>query len=324
MTPSTPWRSGSACQSGTPSPPMSSTARRASRSSSEPGNVTTPILALTARGPPGSGSPRSRGSRAAGRPSPRPASAPPTPIRLQAPAGRACLPARRTRSSSRERGAPPRPLCPAGPPAPASGSPGPRRRTSRVFLPESLERRVVGRHLALAGCHPGAGKVVDEELSGDPFVCLHVSGGRALDDLGGQGRCRRFPVPSRPIEPVSDELLVERGLIAARRVAVGRPEARGIGRADLIDHDQLSVRETELELRVREDDAAGGRGGPKALVDLECELFQSLVQTPADEVGGLLGVERDVVSRLGLARRSEDGSREPLGCGEALGQRHTA
>src|SRR5919106_3620109 len=296
MTPSTPSRSGSACQSGTPSPPMSSTARRASRSSSEPGNVTTPIRALTARGPPGSGSPRSQGSRAAGRPSPRPACAPPTPIRPPARAGRACPPARRTRSSSLGQAAPPRPLCPAGPPAPASGSPGPRRRTSSVPLPESLERRLV----AHAGARSHA--VIVEGLPGDPLVRLHVSRGGALDDLGGQRRCRWVPVPSRPIEPVPDELLVERGLIAARRVSVGRPEARGVGRADLIDHDQLPVRETELELRVREDDAASGRGVRKALVDPERELLQSFEQTLADEVGALLGVERDVVSRLRLAR----------------------
>src|SRR5262245_8339085 len=42
MTASTPFRSRSACQSATPSPPMNLTARSASRSSSEPGKVTTP------------------------------------------------------------------------------------------------------------------------------------------------------------------------------------------------------------------------------------------------------------------------------------------
>src|SRR6266542_4003771 len=44
MTASTSGRSASACHTGTPSPPMTRTARSASRSSSDPGNVTTPIL----------------------------------------------------------------------------------------------------------------------------------------------------------------------------------------------------------------------------------------------------------------------------------------
>src|SRR5881397_838418 len=42
MTASTRARSSSACQRGTPWPPIVATARRASRSSSEPGNVMTP------------------------------------------------------------------------------------------------------------------------------------------------------------------------------------------------------------------------------------------------------------------------------------------
>src|SRR5215831_19317310 len=46
MTASTPCRLASACQSSTGSAPACRTARRASRSSSEPGKVTTPIRAV--------------------------------------------------------------------------------------------------------------------------------------------------------------------------------------------------------------------------------------------------------------------------------------
>src|SRR5688572_22123691 len=298
MTPSTPLRSASACQSGTPSPPISSTARRASRSSSEPGNVTTPMRALTLRGAPGSASPRSPGSRAAGRPSPRPGSAPPTRSRPPARVARACPSAPRTRCANPVWGGRFRPPCPAGPRVPASGSRAPRRRTSSALLPETLERRVV-----VARWRSRVGR---EERTGDALIGLRVARRRARDHLGREPRCRWLVIPAGRIQPIAHELLVERRLGAARHVAVGRPEPGGVGRPYLVDQDQVPVREAELELRVREDDAAGCRRVGETVVDPEGELLQPFEQTLADEVDPLLGSERQVVARIRFAGRRED------------------
>src|SRR5256885_9704391 len=48
-------------------------------------------------------------------------------------------------------------------------------------------------------------------------------------------------VPAARVEPVAHVLLVERGLRVSRLVAVERPEARGIGRQDLVRQHDLSV-----------------------------------------------------------------------------------
>ena len=58
------------------------------------------------------------------------------------------------------------------------------------------------------------------------------------------------------IEPVAQRLLVEAGLRLARLIAVGRPEARAVGRQDLVDQDDLArPGAAELELGVGDDDA---------------------------------------------------------------------
>ena len=86
---------------------------------------------------------------------------------------------------------------------------------------------------------------------------MYFSRVRATTSLGDRG-CGRDAVPAGRGSPVAHELLVEARLPVARLVAVRRPEARGVGRADLVAECQRPRRvEAELELRVGEDDPVG-------------------------------------------------------------------
>src|SRR2546428_13720304 len=89
---------------------------------------------------------------------------------------------------------------------------------------------------------------------------------RRLHDLPWQRRRRCVAVPLALLlqarEIVAQRLLVEARLAPARCVAIGRPEPGGVGRENLVDHEQATVgRAAELELRIGEDDAPGPRAG---------------------------------------------------------------
>src|SRR5213593_2323056 len=103
-------------------------------------------------------------------------------------------------------------------------------------------------------------------LPRDQPVRLQVSLARRLHDLRWQRRGRRVAVPLPLVLParevVAQRLLVEARLAPPWLVAIRRPEARRVGREDLVDHEQPLVgrrRGAELELCVRDDDA--GRPG---------------------------------------------------------------
>src|SRR5437762_297508 len=100
-------------------------------------------------------------------------------------------------------------------------------------------------------------------LPRDQPVRLQVSLARRLHDLRWQRRGRRVAVPLPLVLParevVAQRLLVEARLAPPWLVAIRRPEARRVGREDLVDHEQPLVgrrRGAELELCVRDDDAA--------------------------------------------------------------------
>ncbi len=99
-------------------------------------------------------------------------------------------------------------------------------------------------------------------------------------------------------------------------VAVGRPEARGVGRQHLVGEDDLGAGvAAELELGVGEDDPALGRVLGAARVDLDRDPPQLLHQRPvADDLGGAVEVDvLVVVADLGLGRRGEDRLRQLVG-----------
>lgn len=103
---------------------------------------------------------------------------------------------------------------------------------------------------------------------GQALARFFVTRGALLDDLRRQVRGRRLLVPAAGLDPVANELLVERGRAAPRLPAVDQPETGRIGREDLVDQDQLAILvEAELELGVIDDDAAFAGVGPGEAVE---------------------------------------------------------
>src|SRR6267143_5160567 len=97
--------------------------------------------------------------------------------------------------------------------------------------------------------------------SGDAAVGIPIAFTRRVHDLRRQRWWWRFSVPLSLLlqigQVIAQRLLVEARLAASCLIAVGRPEARRVGRQDLVDDDQLAVpRRAEFEFRVRDDDAA--------------------------------------------------------------------
>src|SRR6185369_1012881 len=76
--------------------------------------------------------------------------------------------------------------------------------------------------------------------AGDPPERLHVAVERALDHVGRELRWRRLLVPARLVEPVADELLVERGGLLAGQPVGDVPVAGGVRGEDLVDQQQVS------------------------------------------------------------------------------------
>src|SRR6267143_5489963 len=97
--------------------------------------------------------------------------------------------------------------------------------------------------------------------SGDAPVGIPIAFTRRVPDLRRQRWWWRFSVPLSVLlqigQVIAQRLLVEARLAASCLIAVGRPEARGVGRQDLVDDDQCAVRRRpEFEFRVGDDDAA--------------------------------------------------------------------
>src|SRR3954449_6102832 len=265
MTASAPRRSWSAYHRSSASPTRWA-ASSASTSSQEPGKRTTPNFMT------GSRSPRSAGWSGAARTSGRAARDP------RRPAPRAGRRARSTRRRSPAPGAPAPRSGPAGrgsPPSAGSG-PAPSLRGARPLQP--------GR----------------ERLAREPLVGGHVALARGGHHVVGDRRRGRRLVPPRAGGPVAHVLLVERGLPTTRLVLVGRPEARGVRRADLVaEHQLAALVEPELELRVREDDPALARVVGDRAVHGQRHIAHPLGELAVpDQLDGLLEVDRLVVAHL--------------------------
>src|SRR3954467_15501755 len=137
-----------------------------------------------------------------------------------------------------------------------------------------------------------------ERLARDPLVRLAIERARALDHVVGQRGRRRRLVPAGARGPVAHVLLVERGLRAARRVAVGGPEAGGVRRQYFVaDHDPARFGVApELELGVGEDDAAPARVVGGELVEGDRAPPQLLERAAVTEhLGGAVEVDVLVV-----------------------------
>ena len=111
--------------------------------------------------------------------------------------------------------------------------------------PRSASARTVRkrRYAQLANGPPDALDVLfpGKRLPRQPLVGFDVLGAGLLDHVVGQIRRRAVLVPTGRLQPVADELLVERGLRPPGLVIVQRPEARAVGREHFVDQDQFVV-----------------------------------------------------------------------------------
>ena len=94
------------------------------------------------------------------------------------------------------------------------------------------------------------------------------------------------------LQPVAQVLLVEARLWTARRVARGGPVAGRVGREGLVDEDEFVLGagrrrdESELELRVGEDEPAGERVAGGLGVQLDRDGRDPVAEILSDEFGG--------------------------------------
>ena len=136
----------------------------------------------------------------------------------------------------------------------------------------------------------------------DLFVRTDVALAGLGDHLGRHRWWRRSLVPARRLCPVAHRLLVERQRRGARVPGLGRPEPAGVRGEDLVADDQLAVDEPQLELGVRDHDAALERQLGRRAVSAKADLAGALGDIVTDELGRLL--ERDVlVVAFGRLRR---------------------
>src|SRR5437868_1968005 len=96
-----------------------------------------------------------------------------------------------------------------------------------------------------------------EFLAGQAFITLYVFIAGLGDDFVRQGRGRAVLVPAGGVEPVADELLVERWLGPAGLVLVRGPVAGAVGSQDLVGQQQFTIVgiAAELKLGVGENQA---------------------------------------------------------------------
>ena len=159
-------------------------------------------------------------------------------------------------------------------------------RTSRTSAWPS-ERRPVADGVALGVVDVGVEAHIDTRPIGPLAHAVNrsraslVARRGAGHDIVGQRRRRRLTVPARGLDPVAHDLLVEARRADADVVLLDVPEARRIGRQDLVDERDLAVDEAELELGVGQDDAALAGVVAAGLVDADRELAQLLRPRPA-------------------------------------------
>src|SRR5207245_2368498 len=127
-------------------------------------------------------------------------------------------------------------------------------------------------------------------------------------------------VPAERRGVVAHELLVERGLAPAGFIVVGGPEARGVRCEDLVgEHELSSVVDSELELRVGDEDPARCRVLSRETVELDRRLLDLGQPLFADQLRRLLVRQRLVVPAGPLRRRAEDRLSDPVGFDPPVG-----
>src|SRR2546428_3354383 len=186
--------------------------------------------------------------------------------------------------------------------------------------PEARAEWIRGRLGCSTGAHEysleddvGVGEVVVELDAREALEGRDVASACARDYGVGQLGAGVGLVPARLLAEVAHELLVEGRLRPAGRVAVGGPEARGVGRQRLVgEHESSPPVEAELELGVGDDDAALASVVRGETVELDGQALHLREPVGAHQLSGLLA--RDVLVMAGrrLGGRSEDRRGETL------------
>src|SRR2546421_78508 len=103
----------------------------------------------------------------------------------------------------------------------------------------------------------------------------------------------------------------------ARCILVGRPETRRVRRERLVpEHEATTLVHPELELRVRDDDAARTRIFRCVAVQIERHAFDLVEACRVDQLERPFTVDVLVVTRHRLRRRREDRFRQLRGLDE--------
>src|SRR4051794_11403066 len=76
-------------------------------------------------------------------------------------------------------------------------------------------------------------------LACQPLISFDIFRPRAFSDFGGQFRRGAVLVPAGSLQPVANELLVERRRTAAGLVLIRRPEPRAVRREHFVDQNDL-------------------------------------------------------------------------------------
>src|SRR5690348_6894496 len=145
-----------------------------------------------------------------------------------------------------------------------------------------------------------------ELLAGELAVRLNVFLARLLNDMVRQRGSRWVLVPPNRFKVVAHKLLIVGELRSSRTVALGRPEARGVGSEYFVGQSDISIDEAEFKLCISNDDAAFFRVLYRERVNAKCKIAQLLCRGLSDHLHHLGEWDVDVVSAGRFRRWSED------------------
>src|SRR4051795_7309079 len=135
-----------------------------------------------------------------------------------------------------------------------------------------------------------------------------------------QSGSRRVLVPPNGFEVIAHKLLIVGELRSARTIALGRPEARGIGSEYFISKRDAAIDHAKLKLRVRDDDAAVLSMFACEQIDAKRQVAQLFCRIAANNTHHLREGNVCVMSAAGLCCRSEYWFRQPVGFAQPGGQ----
>src|SRR5437588_1264183 len=135
-----------------------------------------------------------------------------------------------------------------------------------------------------------------------------------------QSGSRRVLVPPNGFEVIAHKLLIVGELRSARTIALGRPEARGVGSKYFICKRDILVNDAKLKLGVCDDDATILSMFARERVDAKRQVAQLFCRVAANNSHHFREGDIGVVPAAGFCRRSEYRFRQLVGLTEPRGQ----